>query len=257
MPNAEQFAELVEAGDVEPVAEVLAEQPGLAHQFVPLLREWGEEQWLPLHRAAYHGHVEFVAMLLDVGAKVDSRTRYLAGPFHARCTALHFAASGGYGELVKLLLERGATLEVLDAHQATPLLRAARYGRAEAVHALLMAGADPERREESDRNALHLAILGDRAEASGGNPEAAAALLIDHGCDLNVTCPREPDAYTPLHRCVSRGPQRWPTAARLLDHRADASLAHPQTGRTPLMLAEHLVVEGRAELKPFVELLKV
>ncbi len=74
----------------------------------------------PLHLAAYEGHKDITALLIEHGATVDARAK-------AGWTALHFAANGNHKEIITLLLiERGADVnaavpEFLD----TPLHEAA------------------------------------------------------------------------------------------------------------------------------------
>jgi ankyrin repeat protein len=118
----------------------------------------------PLQEAARRGDVDFVAMLLKLGADPNGKGADGA-------TALQAAALKGHGDVVVLLLEKGAKVDVgLPLHDAavggsvvavralvehgakvgavdpktgdTPLHYAATWGRVEAARALLELGAD-------------------------------------------------------------------------------------------------------------------
>lgn len=64
--------------------------------------------WTALHLAAYFGHHETAAMLLDRGADLAARsTNDLAN------TPLHAAVAGGRGPVAELLVERGADVNAV------------------------------------------------------------------------------------------------------------------------------------------------
>ena len=68
----------------------------------------------PLHLAAGHNKPEVVALLLERGADIHSRSALGSTP-------LHYAAAHGTPEVVALLLDRGADIEILDNSKFTPL----------------------------------------------------------------------------------------------------------------------------------------
>jgi ankyrin repeat protein len=68
------------------------------------------EPW-PLHRAAEHGRVEIMTMLLDAGADINA-VKY-------RYTACHIAILNNQFDALKLLVERGANLGVVDSDGRT------------------------------------------------------------------------------------------------------------------------------------------
>ena len=71
-----------------------------------------------LHFAAYHGRMECMRILLDVGkANVDAKD-------NGSNTPLHDAAMGGRIEAATLLVERGAEINPIDDSNQTPLDRA-------------------------------------------------------------------------------------------------------------------------------------
>lgn len=261
MSDQPDFAAIFDTGDPDAAGAWLDAQPRRLHTFTPMPRPWGDEQWLPLHHATHRGHHELVKLLLQRGAQPDGRTRF-ATPFHARATAMHLAAQAGLGTILRLLLDADGQPELLDAYQATPLHHAARQGRAHAAALLLDAGVDPDRREAQDRTPLHLAIVADHHDptAPPSQPPAAdgcatVAALLAHGCDVNATCPKEAAAYTPLHRCVSQGITRLPTARLLINHGADLTCRDPRNQRTAAELAEHLIHQGETQLTPYLNLL--
>ncbi|MDH5831621.1 ankyrin repeat domain-containing protein [Luteimonas sp. M1R5S18] len=93
-----------------------------------------------------------VQLLLRHKAKVDARDR------DGR-TALHVAAFQGHADIVAALLDAGADVQARDAAGATPLLEAARGARMATFEALLAAKADPRAVDHEGRHALLLACL--------------------------------------------------------------------------------------------------
>ncbi|MDH5835183.1 ankyrin repeat domain-containing protein [Luteimonas kalidii] len=93
-----------------------------------------------------------VQLLLRHKAKVDACDR------DGR-TALHVAAFQGHQDITATLLDAGADVHARDAHGATPLLEAARGARTATFEALLAAKADPRTVDGGGRHALLLACL--------------------------------------------------------------------------------------------------
>ncbi len=91
-----------------------------------------------LSSAALGGNVEAIELLLKMGAQVNTRN-----PYNKR-TPLHYAASGCYehGEACHLLIDHHAEVNVMDNYQHTPLQRAIRCQRNDAVRALINRGAN-------------------------------------------------------------------------------------------------------------------
>lgn len=194
--------------------------------YVAVARPWGEESWLPLHRAVAQGRGGAVAALLTAGAQPDARTRF-ATPLHARQTALHLAAAAGHDVLVEALRDAGAEVEVRDARGRSPLWEAARGGHDAAVAAVLNAGADPDARDAGGRTPLHAALMQAEPDGPEDGATGVVARLLDAGADPNAVCPREPAAYTPLRRAAALGPAGvgWVEALRAAG--ADPGLAPP------------------------------
>lgn len=69
----------------------------------------------PLHEACHEGGVEAVRLLLDAGARLDTRAE-MSGD-----TPLHYAARRAEPAITRLLIERSADLNAANAHGKTPL----------------------------------------------------------------------------------------------------------------------------------------
>ncbi|OYV02459.1 MAG: hypothetical protein CFE45_00225 [Burkholderiales bacterium PBB5] len=87
-----------------------------------------------LMMAALRGRRVWVERLLDKGAAL--------APAEGGWTALHYAASGPDAATVALLVQRGAPLDSRSPNGSTALMMAAGYGPDAAVDLLLAAGAD-------------------------------------------------------------------------------------------------------------------
>jgi len=94
----------------------------------------------PLHKAAYHGHVEMAKLLLEKGAQID------AIDWSGR-TPLHAAVSNDRVIIIRLLIDRGADVDAEDSNGWTPLWRAARWTMASigTVKLLILLGANPSK----------------------------------------------------------------------------------------------------------------
>lgn len=93
--------EAIRAGDLQKCSAIIeSDFNGVDH-----VNELGDSY---LHQAAFHGHVEVVRMLIDVGADIHGKGR-------RGYTPLHFAALRGHHEVVDCLLEHGADVRVKNA----------------------------------------------------------------------------------------------------------------------------------------------
>ncbi len=131
-------------------------------------------------------------------------------------TALHLAAEQGDAEAVQALLDAGADVGAgTRIGRYTPLHLAARGGHGDVVAMLLEAGADPlAATTNSGATALHLA-------AGAVRGHGAVAALLEHGADPNA---REASAgQTPL--MFAAAANRAEAIAALLDGGADPGLA--------------------------------
>jgi uncharacterized protein len=96
-------------------------------------------------------------------------------------TSLHLAAFFGGAEAVRALLAAGADPDADDANpfHVRPLHSAVSVGDADATRALLEAGADPNVRQQRGYTPLHGAAHNDDAQL--------VRLLLDHGADRSLT----------------------------------------------------------------------
>jgi ankyrin repeat protein len=187
----------VQSGDLETLAALLAENPGLATTRI------GDEVMSRtlLHAATdWPGHFPnnraTVELLIGAGSDVDAR---FSGP-HTE-TPLHWAASSDDVEIVDVLLDAGADIEAGGGVIAdgSPLADAVAFGQWEAATRLVERGAEA--------NLWQAAALGliDRVETcfgDGGQPSPhevteafwcachggqreTAEYLLDKGADLN------------------------------------------------------------------------
>ena len=168
----------------------------------------------PLHVAAQEGHAEAVTALLDAGADPNAQDK-------GGRTPLHIPALIGDGEAVTALVKAGANPNAQNENGSTPLHFAAKavaeraedvtwyqklmelfrrrapmvMGRAEAVTALLDAGADPNAQDRGGRTPLH-------EVARSHDAEVITALVNAAGADPNE---QRRDGRTPLHVAAENG----------------------------------------------------
>jgi ankyrin repeat protein len=209
-PLAVAGTQVVQAGDLDRLAELLREHPSLATAHIGVCPD-GMSRTL-LHAATdWPGHfpnnAAVVQLLIDAGADVNAR---FTGP-HTE-TPLHWAASSDDVEVIDVLLDNGADIEAPGAVIAggTPLADATAFGQWNAARRLIARGARS--------NLFESATLGllDRIEPlfeSGARPTAddatrafwgachggqlaTAQYLLSHGADLDWVSSW--DATTPL-----------------------------------------------------------
>jgi ankyrin repeat protein len=144
-----------------------------------------DEPW-PLHRAAEHGRVEIMTMLLDAGADINAVNEY-------HYTACHIAILNNQFDALKLLVERGANLGVVDSDGRSLLSIVARYVTDERFVILLLdAGAPIDGLSNGDLMTLVKSVaVFNRLVARGVNftamrDERGATLC--HHVARNVTC---------------------------------------------------------------------
>ncbi len=213
----------IERGDEAGLSALLKAEPRLTGTPIPVKRDWGEEMWLGLHRAAESGGAGLVALLLDHGASIDGRTRFRT-PMHGRETALILASRGGHDAVVRCLIDRHADVDLLDANHRSALSVAAEAGHAGIVAMLIALGCALDPVDDQGRTPLHWAIAGGHA--------AVAIALIEAGADVDHLCPKEPGGYTPLHRCATAGEAMDGVADRLRQAGADPTLRDPRFEKT-------------------------
>lgn len=202
-----------------------------------------------LNWAAYYGHVPFVHLLLEQGARWDVASRHgtaldiaakqwnlpLLEYFISRgagqplpqegARRLLAAVRAGNGEAVRNQLQNGARPGQKDELGTPALLWAAARGQEEIVHLLLQYGAEPDATNRAGQTALAAAARFGHAPilrlllAAGANPDAAG------------------EAYrlTPLISAAMGG--HADCGRLLLQAGADPDLPESIDGFTPLMFA--------------------
>jgi ankyrin repeat protein len=102
-------------------------RPEEVRQLLPSASSLDRHRALAL--AAQHGHAEVVGLLLDAG---EDPNRYNPKGNHGHTTPLHQAVWAGHQGVVQMLVERGARLDTKDTiYQSTPLGWAVYGGRKE------------------------------------------------------------------------------------------------------------------------------
>ncbi|HEY4332823.1 MAG TPA: ankyrin repeat domain-containing protein [Ilumatobacteraceae bacterium] len=130
-----------------------------------------------LHVAAFAYDVELVRRLVAMGADVRAKNRRGAEPLHAAANGspgANDARHASQADVIAALVEVGAAVDAPAAGGVTPLHRAVRNRCPAAVRALLAAGADPQRPNDSGSTAIALAHH-NTGRSGSGSPEAHAA----------------------------------------------------------------------------------
>jgi ankyrin repeat protein len=202
MSDAQTIVDAAKAGDQARVEELIGSNPQLAAARLPN----GET---PLMAALYRGHGDIVDALAATLSELD---------------VFAAAALGRLDDLERAIGEPGAVAQV--AYDGwTPLHLAAFFGRTDAVHRLLDAGADVQ---AISRNSLRNTPL--HAAAAGGHTDAAI-LLIERGANVQIA---DAGGHTPLHIAAESG---LTDVARMLLERGADPLAVDAEDKTPLSRA--------------------
>jgi TolB-like protein len=107
----------------------------------------------PLVNAILSDEPETVKALIDKGADVNEKDQ-------DNFTPLHWAAYYGKTDMVKILLNRGAQVNAGSTAYGTPLIIAAQYGFMDTVKALVEKGADANMADGTGKTALSYAEAG-------------------------------------------------------------------------------------------------
>ena len=156
-------------GKTEEAERLLPDQPNgfeaAAFGLTDLLRElldreaalataFSGDGFTALHLAAFLGHSDTVALLLDRGADPNAVARSeQIGPVQP----LHSAAATRQLECARLLIAHGADVNARQAGGYTPLHEAAGNGDIELARLLLEAGADREARKDDGQTPADVA----------------------------------------------------------------------------------------------------
>ena len=130
--------------------------------------------WLPLARAADHGHTRICAALLDRGAAVDQSSE-----LGHNLTPLYLACRFNQFETAELLIARGANMEFVNRENGyVPLHVACLQGNINLVQLLLDQGADAKQVSRNGHKPLQLASCQGHVDV--------AEMLIAAGADVNL-----------------------------------------------------------------------
>jgi ankyrin repeat protein len=172
-----------------------------------------------LMAAAEGGNGAVVRQVLALGGEVDA-----TGSDGE--TALFRAARGGNGSAIEALVEAHANVNGLPSHHLTPLMAAAEAGKPEAVRALLRAGAQPDLRNQDDKD--WTAIM----YAAKGSSSAVIDELADGGAAVNA----EDETHDlPIH--IAARYSNGSVVHALLAHNSAVNRRSGYDRKTPLEIA--------------------
>ncbi|MGV8120037.1 MAG: ankyrin repeat domain-containing protein [Candidatus Xenobiia bacterium LiM19] len=171
--------EAIEKNDPDAVREFIADVSELSTK--------NDKGWLPLHTAAYHGHLQIAELLISKGADVQARRS-------EGWTPLHLAALHGHSDIAGLFLKYDANPDIRKDDLSTPLHMGAQGGHREVVELLLARGVDVNARRDDGWTPLHAAAYYNHTEV--------AEMLIEHGSDVGS---RDKAGHTPLHIAKTYG----------------------------------------------------
>ncbi|XP_020493540.1 protein TANC1 isoform X2 [Labrus bergylta] len=234
---------------------------------------------------AHLGHVEMIALLLEMGAPVDGTT-------DSGMTPLCLAAAAGHADIVSLLCKKGAKVGHADKSGQCALVHAGLKGHAEIINILLVQDwvaeipADPLQQQHSNETVTEkaqaaqqavtaaasvghtqvvkslldlkdeqLAVQMDAHDSLWGETALSAAagrgrmemclFLLERGPGLEISNRR---GMVPLLSATKHGHTQ--VVELLLKHGADINVTDKQ-GRTPLMLA---AAEGHTSTAELLQL---
>uniref|UniRef100_A0A672P5F6 Ankyrin-1-like n=1 Tax=Sinocyclocheilus grahami TaxID=75366 RepID=A0A672P5F6_SINGR len=205
----------------------------------------------PLHVAAHCGHHRMAKVLLDKGAKPNTRalvsthlkdtcgstnknhmrvmdlllkhSASLEAVTESGLTPLHVSSFMGHLNIVKILMQKGASPHASNVKVETPLHMASRAGHCEVAEFLLQNAAPVDAKAKDDQTPLH-------CSARMGHNEMVK-LLLEHKANPNSTTTA---GHTPLH--ISSREGHTQTASILLDMNAQLTKM-TKKGFTPLHVA--------------------
>jgi ankyrin repeat protein len=139
-------------GNLARVKELVTSKPAAVNAVAP-------DGFFALGLAAFFGHADIVAWLLDHGANVNQ-----AAANSQRVTALHAAVARGNVPLARMLLEHGADANVKQESGLAPLHEAAANGNSELVRLLVDHGAAIDQKTDAGKTAADFAADRNHAE---------------------------------------------------------------------------------------------
>ena len=180
------------------------------------------------HFAVKNGHIRVVEALIDTGVDLTHKS-------DKGLTALHIAAEEGDVAMIKLLVKYGAAdmHATTDDNGQTPLHAAAYNGRLDAMAALVLLGADPEKQDKHGRTAL--------GHAAWRGRKSCVRYLMQMGAQCNTST--KSNNYCPLGEAIFYG-HRDVATEMLGSQKIDVN-HHNKQGVTPLHIA---VMQNEADI---------
>lgn len=147
-------------------------------EMIKLMAEFGakidaadEDGRTSLMWATHDENEDLVECLLELGASVNTETRYKVRP-------LHLASMRGSEAIVNLLLAKNPRLDCLDDSGCTALYRSAQRGFSDVTRILLEKGANPDLTENLGLTPLYISALEGFSNT--------VKVLLDHGAQVNL-----------------------------------------------------------------------
>ncbi|XP_072321881.1 protein TANC1-like isoform X2 [Eucyclogobius newberryi] len=186
---------------------------------------------------AHLGHLEMVALLLEMGAPVDGTT-------DSGMTSLGLAASAGHTDIVILLCKKGAKVGHSDKSGQCALVHAALKGHAEIINILLGQDWGPESPPETEQHPSNETTTGKKqatqqaltAAASLGHTQVVRSLLDLKDEQLAVQMDAHDSLWGETVLSAAAGRGRMDICRLVLDRGAELDVAN-RRGMVPLLSA--------------------
>ncbi|XP_022796759.1 ankyrin-3-like isoform X3 [Stylophora pistillata] len=133
---------------------------------VPDIDSRADQDMTPVLIATRYGKLQTVEFLISKGANLDLRD-------DRGWSSLHWASDINRTDIIELLVSHMTDTDPRDTKDRTPLMRAAWYGKLQAVECLIGLGANPSLEDDDGWNSLHWALLSDNT--------AVIDTMLSHG----------------------------------------------------------------------------
>ena len=150
--------EAAAAGALDRVKAIVDEDVDVS---ADLANAFAQDGFTALGLAAFFGHEDVAAYLLNKGAQVNT-----ASQNRMRVMPLHSAVAGRHIGIARRLLEAGADVNASQADGFVPLHSAAQNGQIDMIELLLAYGANVNTPNDDGKTALAYALEEGQAEAA-------------------------------------------------------------------------------------------
>ncbi|XP_056134483.1 protein TANC1-like [Lampris incognitus] len=186
---------------------------------------------------AHLGHLEMVALLIEMGAPVDGAT-------DSGMTPLCLAAAAGHADLVSLLCKKGAKMSHIDKNGQCPLVHAGLRGHTEIINILLGQEWGPENPTDPQHQTCTQTEAGKSqvvqqtltAACSVGNMQVVQSLLELNDEQLAVQMDIHDSLWGETALSAAAGRGRFELCVFLLERGAGPELPN-RRGMVPLLTA--------------------